>query len=258
MGETALFAGITLADVAKVLLGGLVTSAFILIRKRRVRLRWHVDHRGVATAAEHPAVGKIEVTMNGQSMRNIVISTISVENGYWCDFHNLVLRVSVPEQHVILRDEATRAGDRKQFAWTARFKQEVDVFLKHDSKSNASRPNVQTWREYEVPAFNRGDSATINLLVEAPPPQAPQCELATDEKGVVLVYRTGKEPDVIGVPTFTALGLGIIVSIPLAYVIVENVTSRWHPVLLVTLGVFLVAIGALVGRTYRLLRERFI
>lgn len=256
LSTTTVF-GISYADIAKVLLGALATAVYAAISTRRTRLLWRASHQSLAASSDAPGIGRIAVTLDGNPMTNLVLSSVTVQNSYWRDLKDVVIRVMVAEGHQILRDSAQRAGDPKILIWSDQFRTMVD-----DAAAATTRGKVvdvsllQRLREYRVPALNRGESITVNLLVHAVPPRSPYCLLATDTPGVITVFRNGAEQQVLGVPVFKAFFLGIIVAYPLAQLIRLHVDPMWHPLSFVVLGALLTGLGAMIVRCYRWVRQQ--
>ena len=249
--------GVSFGNAGKVLLGAACTAVFTILRSRRSRLRWHASHQQIATSSSHPTIGNISVTFNDTPMTNIVVSTVRLENSYWRDFTNITALVIVAQGHQILRDDAKRQGNDRPLEWSERFGTVLQNALAQSGQTgHVDFGAFEQWREYKIPILNRGDTVTFTFLVHAVPPTPPFCTLTVEAPKATLVFEKRIPQQVFSVDILRAFVAGIVVSAPLAWIIILNAPMHWQPVLLVALGALITGIGAIAVVAYRWLRSR--
>jgi hypothetical protein len=87
-------------------------------RNRRTRLRWSVQHRDIAVATDHPDLPKIQVLINGTSVRRLHYSEVHVVNDSGTDLGPFDLTVTASAPSTIYTEEAGIAGDTLRLRWT--------------------------------------------------------------------------------------------------------------------------------------------
>lgn len=250
--------GVQWSDIAKVAAGSVVTLLLAGLRTRRSRLRWKAFHRPLGTSLNNPAVGQISVTFNGTPMTNLVLSTVRLENDYLRDFKGLLVRVNIWAGHEILRDEARREGEAALIPWSTRFNDAVDIAVHAGPGTPNPLAGIATWREYQVPVLNRGQTLEISLLVHAVPPAAATCGLEVEAPDTVLVFQGSKVPHLLGVHLAYALVWSALLLFPLALLVLRFVPQPWQPLCLVLLGTLATGIGVLPVLAYRWVRNRLV
>ena len=251
--------GIDWSHIAYLVFGALATLIARAIQVRRSRIRWKVFHQHLAASSNHPQVGNIEVTLNGQPMTNLVLSTVIVENDFLRDFKDLTLHVRTEPTHEIVADEARRGQDSATVSWSARFTKAVEQAVKEAAENQApGYSRVQNWREYTVPVLNRGETLNITLVVHALPPAKAACGLETETVGAVLRFQKKAPPDILGVHPLVALAWGMVLSIPIGELLGHYMNVAWRPVGFFLLGILICGVGVLPVLAYRWVRNRLV
>src|SRR6266478_5502525 len=230
--------------------GAVVNHFWNRYRSRLRRFTWSAWYQKIAVTAQHPGIGKLEVLHNGKPFNNVYAGWIQIRNLSNSDFGNLVVKVSYQEGTEILGAYAALDGNIGELPLAddfVRVIESTDPVLSVKAKNN---------REYRVPAFNRGGTVNVYLVLARSDNSNPIANVATDTVGIMLRF----EAQVnlwYGVPVKRAQAAGILLTLGITSLLLLKVHSSlalasgsWLS------GALLLFIGAMSIRLYRwLLRQ---
>lgn len=248
--------GLSRPDVLKILLGVVVTAVYTVIRSRRSRLRWQVNHQSLGSSTNAPAIGQIAITHNGKPITNLVLSTVTVENDYWRDFRNISVCVKIQEGHQVLIEEAQRTGELKNLEWSQRYSTSFDNLLRTAAAGQKiSDEGALVRREYAVPVLNRGESITMRFLVDAVPPLPAYCQVSVEAEAAIAVYERPAEIRMARAEVLRAFFIGLLLTYPLVQLVMQFAPENTHVFLLVAVGASITGVGAAILHGFRWLKR---
>jgi hypothetical protein len=250
----------------KVLVGGLwsallvVVGAVLVMVRGRVRvLRYVVVHNAVAISAKDDSFGHIEVRLAGGLIDRLWMTTVTLTNDTGKDFEALPIRIYA-------NDDTLLFGERTEVTGTTFKIDHAPEFVKKLALPAGTAPDAEQQhlfnhrRDYVIPVLNRGESAKWHLLTTVKdvdkgqtPIQGPSvwCDLL--KAGVKLRHRV-IGPQVLGVPTKAAVGIGLVATVMAYGIALAFDASPWAVALPGTIVGFLAPIiGAWVYKAVRLL-----
>lgn len=223
---------------------------------RMATFRWSAHHLPIALAADTPKFGKIDVTWNGEAVKNVTLCSIEVENESSRDFENVNVKFVYSEGSRFLGYEGHLTGVSQRLPWTTHFQEVAQRFVTAGQEAtDADHQYLETNRELVVPVFNRGAKFEITFLMHPPPSGYPYISVYCDHAGVRTVERPRQEL-FLGVPRYYAERWGLVAGVLLVVLI-----GRYVPVWWAALGLSFVAgaavstAGAGVIHAWRLLKK---
>lgn len=186
-------------------------------------LHFIASHTAIAMSAKDDAFGHIEVRCAGQPIDRLWMTTVTLTNDTGKDFEALPVRIYTQDDTLLFGERTELTGTTFKIGQSPEMMKKLEL-----TPGTPPTPEQQHifahQRDYVVPVLNRGESAKWFLLTTVKPVpegqtpiQGPSvwCDLL--KAGVKLRYRI-VGPQVLGVPTKVAVGIGLVATI-LAYAV---------------------------------------
>jgi hypothetical protein len=233
--------------------GALLTKLIALYRERIKVLEYRVSHDRVGLSAEDAIFGSVRVTWQGQELRNLYSSTLTVENATSVDYTNLRLKVYTGDT-VLLNERSQIEGTPYAATWTDEYRQFLQV--EGEAPTDAQFYAFRHSREYILPVFNRGHRLVVTYLTTVPIGDAgPAVWVDTLHPGVRLAFRPFTQ-HIHGVPVPIALPLGWLACLAILVLVSFYVQKVWLAALISLLcGLGVQSIGALMYRVFHFLKR---
>lgn len=226
------------------LFGALITFIITKVTRKTARMRYSTSVERVALAADDPTFGSVRVTWRNESVRNLYLATLEIENTSTNDFENIEFKVTCSDGTLLLGERTSVGGTSYAVDWSQKYSEALLV------PPNGA-PTPEQWniyslsREYTVRVLNRGQLLHLNYLCTRPNDDLnPVIFLSTQIKGAKLKYQS-RSNLVHGIPTqvavvdgvsiaaLTTIACGLIVHSPLV-----------ASIICVVVGLFAQSIGA--------------
>ncbi|MEK6245480.1 MAG: hypothetical protein AABM33_13380 [Pseudomonadota bacterium] len=225
-------------------------------RDRLISLNWQVANHRVAQAGDNRRFGKIEVLYNGALVRNVGITTITIENGSNKDLNDLPINVYFNDGANIRMAVGAVWGSANELRFTKEFDAALERLLgmKPEDPGYADLLSSLTRRrDFLIPVMNRDAKISITLVVEGPPSgQLPNVNVGTDYVGVRLRKRP-PVPMIFGVhlghAVLTGIVVGAVISLAIATIEIPALALSG---LSFTIGAAVTLLGVIVIRGARL------
>ena len=142
------------AAVVGVVLGTVFTWLAQHFSSRRGLFTYVVQHLRVGISGSDPTLGTITINWNGNTVKELFLSTIELKNNSFQDYENVHVRVYTGDT-VILTDRTEIIGTTRSLEWTEEFSQLV-------SKGEINL--ISKRRDYKIPTMNRGQEVRFTIL----------------------------------------------------------------------------------------------
>jgi hypothetical protein len=234
--------------------GGLLAHFIESYRGRVKELEYNVAHSPLGTSVEDVIHGSIQVLWQGQTVKNLYNSIITLMNQTSQDYKDLVVAIYSQDATFILSDRVEVSNStflpqlRKEF---------IDRITTTPVGGELSEPQKFFFyhrREYTIPVLNRGESAVFRYLTTVPTNVPPAIFMESLEKGVKAVFRP-VEAMALGVPYRFALGWGTLACVVIL-LILRLYSSGWYTISIAMFcGYMVQPIGAYLHRIGRAVKR---
>ena len=239
--------------------GSVVVGAFLgnLIAVLRARIRtleYCVNHDHVAFSANDAIFGSIQVTWQNHNVTNLFSSRVELENRTGKDLTDLKIKVFTTDT-LMLGERTEITGTTHVLKFTPEFAQQLAV-------PAGATPTQQQFtlynhnREYLVPVLNRGQRVVMTYLTTVPiAGQGPAVWLDMLHPGIRVQYRA-VVPQIHGVPTRTAIAIGLLACVAVLVVSSIMLSEPWAAALVCLLvGLFAQSVGAFIYRGFGMVKS---
>lgn len=204
-------------------LGGILTAWLTQrVLNRRGVFSYSVTHNRVGITTEDPVFGSVAVTLNGNTIPNLFLSTIEMKNESLNDYENVIIRAYTSDTK-LMTEQTQLLESPSNLDWSEKYKKQLHV-------DPGNKPTDNQWsiyngqREYAIPIFNRGQTIKVTFLNSANSSAMPTIWLSIGIKGVRLKFR-GPQNQILGVPqgqaAFVGVLTGLVVLVALAFLASE-------------------------------------
>lgn len=236
--------------------GGMVATVIAQrILNKRSLFTYFVNHQRIGISAEDQIFGTIKVTLNGNDVTNLYLSTVELTNQSVNDFQDIEVRAYSNDTN-LLTERAEIVGTTRAIAWTEQFREQLHV--KDGTKPSKQQQDLfYTQRHYLVPILNRGQTVRLTFLNDAKLQVQPSVWLDVLHKGVRLQFRVPKNL-IWGVEQTQATLIGAVAV--LALIVTLYFTVKVNIVLAVMfflIGLFSQIPGVLIIKAWRKIRDIF-
>ena len=233
--------------------GVFLTLLMQLILKKRGLFTYFVLHSRVGLSTEDEIFGKVRVTWNDNSVRNLFLSTIELRNESLNDYQDIVVRVIAMDTG-LLTERAQILGTTHFLKWTEGFSKDLTVEPDH----RATPRQIELYRkrrEFQIPTMNRGQIVHFSFLNEALSDKEPRLWLEILHKNVRLEFRV-RQQDFMGVPASSAARVGSVLGIAVFSVVIAYIKVIWITALICMIYGLMVRVpGALAIKSWRWFRD---
>jgi hypothetical protein len=206
-------------------LGGIATAWLTqrVLNKRGI-FTYSVTHNRVGVTAEDAIFGNVAVSLNGNPVENLYLSTIEMKNESMNDYENVVVSVYTNDSQ--LMTEQTQLLDTPNILeWSEKYKSQMHI----EQGGKPSQKQLTTYkgqREYIIPILNRGQSIKITYLNSTKTNAMPNIWLSVAHKGVKLNYQ-GPQNQILGVPQNQAAFVGVVLGVAVLVALAFFLTEPW-------------------------------
>ena len=223
------------------------------VLNKRGTFSYSVNHSRIGITTDDAIFGSVGVTLDGNSIPNLYLSTINLVNESFNDYEKVIIHTYTSDTK-LLTEQTQILGTPKILDWSDSYKEKTAV--KSGEKPTQAQYDIYTrQREYIVPVMNRGQTIKITYLNSATVNDMPNIWLDVSQKGVKLRFRPPQNT-VMGIPQPRAAFVGVIVGFVLIWFLISYNLQLWLAVA-VSFAYGLVAQlpGALIIKSWRKLRE---
>jgi hypothetical protein len=206
-------------------LGGIFTAWLTQrVLNRRGIFSYSVTHNRVGITTEDPIFGSVAVTLNGNTITNLYLSTIEMKNESLNDYENVVLRTYTNDTK-LMTEQTQLLESPNILEWSEKYRKQLHV-------EDGNVPTENQWniyngqREYAIPILNRGQAIKITYLNSAHSSSMPSIWLSIALKGVRLKFQ-GPQNQILGIPQAQAAFVGVFMGIVVLVAIVVVALESW-------------------------------
>ena len=246
------------SEYISILAGGLagIITAWLtqrVLNKRGV-FSYNVHHNRIGLSANDDIFGNVAVTLNGNQVPNLYLSTVRLVNESLNDYENVTIRIYTSDTK--LMTEQTRIEDSPYILeHSQKYSEQIHV-------ENDQQPTPNQWaiyngqREYMIPIFNRGQSVTITYLNSANSnDDHPHLWLAANKKGVKVKFKQPQN-EAFGVQQNIAALTGLFIGLVIVVILLSISNNVWFIAFVsFFLGLIAQVPGAFTIKAIRRLRE---
>ena len=183
------------AAVVGVVLGTVSTWLAQHLSSRRGLFTYVVQHLRVGISGSDPTLGTITINWNGNTVKELFLSTIELKNNSFQDYENVHVRVYTDDT-VILTDRTEIIGTTRFLEWTEEFSQLVSKEIKDPSEINL----ISKRRDYKIPTMNRGQEVRFTILNMPSGNKSPTLWMEILHKGIKIRFNIPQK-DILEFPT---------------------------------------------------------
>jgi hypothetical protein len=223
------------------------------VLNKRGTFSYNVNHNRICITTDDAIFGSVGVTLNGNTIPNLYLSTINLVNESLNDYEKVMVHVYTNDTK-LLTEQTQISGTPKILELSDSYKAKIAV-------SKGEKPTPEQFsiysgqREYIVPVMNRGQTVKITYLNSATTNDMPNIWLDVSQKGVKLKFRPPQQT-FMGIPQPRAALVGVIIGFILIWMLVSNSVQLWLAVTISFIyGLIAQLPGALIIRYWRKLRE---
>ncbi len=195
------------------LFGAVITFIISKLTNKTARLRYSRVVERIALAADDVIFGSVRITWgDGNSMRNLYLATVEVENESSHDFENIDLKVYCAPDTLLLGERTSIPNSPYIVKWSPTFRASLAT-PEGETLSQKQWETYHSTREYEVPVFNRGQLLHLSYLCTRPnDDRIPEVFVSTQLKGARLFHQRRRN-FIHGVPMQIALTHGLVIAL---------------------------------------------
>lgn len=231
--------------ISGTLFGAFVTFFGAKVANKTARLRYSIGIERIAIAAEDAVFGSVRVTWgNAQSMRNLYLVTLEVENTSSRDFENVGLKVYCATNTQLLSERTSVVDSPYIVEWSPEFSASLAI----PTGELPSEFQINTYRrtrEYRMPVLNRGQFLHFSYLCTCPnDDNPPGVFLSAQLKSARLVLQSRRNL-IHGIPVQIAIIYGLMISLMTVLICSYFLHStRAVSIICVVVGLFAQSFGA--------------
>ncbi len=197
------------------------------ILNKRAVFSYSVSHRRVGVSTDDVIFGSVRVTLNGNEVPNLYLSTIEIRNESSNDYENVDIRAY--SNDTLLLSEQTQIDETSYILeWSDKYKKDLHLADGQDV-SQAQRDLYNRQREFNVPAINRGQIIKLTFLNSATVNTDPSIWVGIQKKGIKLAFRRPLNT-IHGESQPDAAVVGVIIGFLIGAVLIANDTVLWQAV----------------------------
>lgn len=212
--------------LAAAIIGGVVTTLFAKFSKRRAKFVYTVTHSKIGTSASDPVFGIIKVTLDDYPVINLWLSTIEITNTSLSDFKDVPIQIIANDQTILLNQtlmvNTTYPNDLY-------FDKDFNARLIPNEENKLTEQQQKLYnsqRCYKLPIVNRGDKLTFTYLTHTAEVAPPMAQVMISAIGIRCKYKPLTNFPLDMSYTITrAITVGIILAIPLLWIVTSTVTN---------------------------------
>jgi len=223
-----------------------------ILNKRGV-FSYNVHHSRVGVSTDDVVFGSVRVTLNGNEVPNLYLSTIEIRNESSNDYEDVNIRAYTNDSRLL--SEQTQIDDTSYILeWSEKYKKELHV-VEGKEVTQSQRDLYSRQREFFVSAFNRGQIIKLTFLNSAIGKTEPSIWIDIQKKGVKLVFRPPLNK-IHGESQPHSAMVGVIIGCLLGAILIANETKLWEAVWISLIFGFVAATpGAYFLKLWRKCRE---
>ncbi len=233
--------------------GAFLTYLMQQVLNKRGTFTYNVKHNRIGITTEDAIFGSVGVTLNGNTIPNLYLSTVELVNESMNDYEQVIIHTYTSDTKLL--NEQTKILDTpKILEWSDRYKAQLAV--NDGMQPSAEQFNVYFGqREYVIPVMNRSQTIQLTYLNSATTNEMPNIWLDVSQKGVKLKFRPPQNT-FLGIPQSRAAFIGVIVGLIFIWWLISNNIQLWLAVALAFVyGLIAQLPGAYVIKSWRKLRE---
>ncbi len=197
------------------------------ILNKRAVFSYNVNHNRVGVSTDDSIFGSVRVTLNGNEVPNLYLSTIEIRNESSNDYENVDIRAYTND--TLLLSEQTQIDETSYILeWSNKYKKDLHL-ADGQEISQTQRDLYNRQREFNVPAINRGQIIKLTFLNSATVNTDPSIWVDIQKKGIKLVFR--RPLNIIhGESQPHAAVIGVIIGFLIGAILIANDTVLWQAV----------------------------
>lgn len=194
------------------------------ILNKRAVFSYNVSHSRVGVSTDDAIFGSVRVTLNGDEVPNLYLSTIEIRNESSNDYENVNIRAW--SNDTLLLSEQTYIDETSYILeWSDKYKEYLRL-ADGQKISQAQRDLYNRQREFTVPAINRGQIIKLFFLNSAKGNTDPSIWVDIQKKGIKLAFRRPINT-IHGESQPHAALVGVIMGLLIGAVLIANITVLW-------------------------------
>lgn len=196
------------------IIGSFFTLLFSKIQNKTLKIIYSVWTNRIGLATDDPIFGSVRVLWQNNPVRNLYLSTITIENATDRDCENFEVKLYTENKTTLLTEHSIILDTPYILEWSSSFKKKLEIPEGGDvAPSQLNIYNHQ--REFFIKVLNRGQKIQISLLSTRPDDDiTPEIFISTQTKGIEI-KRVNKPYiilyEIFGVPINVALFRGLII-----------------------------------------------
>ena len=257
-----------------------VTVLLLVWKNRRVLLTYHVAHDRVGITTFDKTHGEVQVTVSGNVMQNLFVSSIFLINRSMRDVEDLEVKVFCRTDMRLMSEQTSIAGTVEFLKHTPEFeniKSRLTDAITNTEKVIATQDEATvrnlnqyidtellrwyTNRWYAVPVLARGQMIKFTYMTNVISDSDPEIFISCQKAGVRVKYKQPYQPvwHLWGVPLVEAGITGAIIAVLVCTIVILSTSVVWLAAVICLLaGLFGNVPGAVFVRFYRWLRNQLI
>ena len=258
-----------------------LTLLVVVLRNRRSLLTYHVMHDRIGISTLDNIHGEVSVTVGGNRMQNLYMSSVWLVNRSMRDIEDLELKVLAGTNDMRLMSEQTYVEGTIEFLKHTNEYEEIKGQLieaaassekakaagDHARATQIEQDQANSWRTwftqrwYEVPVLARGQTIRFTYMTNVISNADPTIHISCQKAGVRVKYKQPYQPiwHLWGVPLVETGFSGIVIGALVWLIVISSISTLWLAALLcLVVGLLGNIPRAAIVKLYRWLRDRLI